>query len=71
MKNKIRKYGLFITKTVYYGASCGVVVGLVLEAMVDWGSDPAGALHELPPKGPDKHPTVLITSATTAPPTIQ
>ena len=28
--------------------SCGIVVGWVLKAMVDQGSDPAGALCELP-----------------------
>jgi len=50
MKNKISEYGLYITKTVYYEVHCGVVVGWVLKAMVDWGMDPAGVLCELPPK---------------------
>ena len=49
-KNKISEYDLYITKTVYYEVSCGVVVGWVLKATVDQGSDPAGALCELPPK---------------------
>jgi hypothetical protein len=53
--NKISEYGLYFTKTktVYYKVSCGVgvVVGWVLKATVDRGSDPAGALCELPPKG--------------------
>jgi hypothetical protein len=48
MKNKISQYGLYITKTVYYKVSCGVVIGWVLKATVDRGSDPAGALCELP-----------------------
>ena len=49
MENKISEYGLYITKTVYYKISCGIVVGWVLKAMVDQGSDPAGALcEELP-----------------------
>ena len=48
MKNKISKYGLYITETVYYEVSCGVVVGWVLKAMMDRGSDSAGALCELP-----------------------
>ena len=49
-KNKISEYGLLITKTVYYDyeVSCGIVVGWVLKATVDRGSDPAGALCELP-----------------------
>ena len=50
MKNKISDYGLYLTKTAYNEVSCGVVVGSVLKAMVDWGLDPAGApqLHQLP-----------------------
>ncbi len=48
MKNKISEYGLYTTKTVYYEVSCGVVVGWVLKASVDRGSDPACALCELP-----------------------
>ena len=47
MENIISEYGLYITKTVYYKVSCGIVVGWVLKAMVDQGSDPAGALCEL------------------------
>jgi hypothetical protein len=41
---------VYITKTAYNEVSCGVVVGSVLKAMVDQGSDPAGApqLHRLP-----------------------
>jgi hypothetical protein len=31
---------VYITKTVYYEVSCGVVVGWVLKATVDRGSDP-------------------------------
>ena len=50
IKNKISKYSLYITKTVYYEVHCGVVLGWVLKATVVWGSDPAGALCELPPK---------------------
>jgi hypothetical protein len=45
MKNKISEYGLNVTKTVYYEVSCGVVVGRVLKATVDGGSDPAGAMY--------------------------
>ena len=50
MKNKISDYGLYLTKTAYNEVSCGVVVGSVLKAMVDWGLDPAGVpqLHQLP-----------------------
>ena len=33
---------------VYYQVSCGVVGGWVLNVTVDWVSDPAGALCELP-----------------------
>jgi len=32
MKNKISEYGLYITKTVDYEVSCGVLVGSVLKA---------------------------------------
>ena len=32
MKYKISEYGLYITKTVYYEVSCGVVVGSVMKA---------------------------------------
>jgi hypothetical protein len=46
-----RYWFLYITKTVYYEVSCGVVVGCVQKATVDRGSDPAGAQCELPPKG--------------------
>ena len=40
----------YITKTVYYEVSCGVLAGCVPKATatVDRGSDPAGALCELP-----------------------
>ncbi len=50
MKIKISKYGLYITKTVYYEVSCDVVVGRVVKATVDQCLDPAGALCELLPK---------------------
>ena len=38
---------VYITKTVYYEVSCGVVVGWVLNATADRGLDPAGVLCEL------------------------
>jgi hypothetical protein len=47
-EKQISEYGFYITKTVYHEGSCGVVVGWVLKATVDRGSDPAGALCELP-----------------------
>ena len=34
------------TKTVYYEVSCGIVVGWVLKATVDRGSDPANNRNE-------------------------
>jgi hypothetical protein len=33
---------IYITKTVYYEVSCGIVVGWVVKATVDRGLDPAG-----------------------------
>jgi hypothetical protein len=49
-EKEFSEYGLYITKTVYYEVSCGVVVGWVLKAAEVRGSDPAGTLCELPPK---------------------
>jgi hypothetical protein len=38
-ENKISEYVLYITKTVYYKLSCGLVTGWVLKAKVNHGLD--------------------------------